>query len=314
MWFLLFLRENGYIVQAETEHESPSTPFHKKITLVHESGPLIILYEVSPTKGPLLPLLRQYESMSITSWWDSHADDFMTEHETSTLMKQVFIKGSWQQEVPMGNHSSLEKIDVLVYCGFTVIEEPCMALNQPDAREWLDTMDPFEGLTAFDLMAYEDVGCCDHLRASVWNVLVCVGNVFHAYDRRVLYQMMREKEYSLQGHCFVTSPHQQTMTKRVLHYLCTSDHSVIEWVHAYDLPERSIYDVNFYTVDQWRRRTPGRVVLSPWVTDNRQRLGVDHRAMIEQRIRDGYRTIEEMVEHERRMMAQLVEDLQNRIT
>ena len=314
VWFLLFLREYGYIIQGDVEHPSQPTPFHKKTTMVHESGPMITIYEVSPTKGPLLPLLHQYESTSITSWWDSHTDYFMTEYETSTLMKQVFIKGRWQQEAAMRHPSSLEKLDDLVYCGFTVIEEPCIALNQPDGRELLDTMDPFEGLTAFDLMAYEDVGCCDHLRASVWNVLVCVGNVFHAYDRRVLYQMMREKEYILQGHCFVTSPHQQTMTQRVLHYLCTSDHSVIEWVHAYDVSEQSIYDVNFYTVDQWRHRTPGRVVLSPWVTDNRQRLGVDHGAMGEQRIRDGYRTIEEMIQYERMIMAQLVEDLQNRIT
>ena len=300
-WFMFFLKGHGYQSAENSRVFCQPAPFYHTHCMTHESGPTILIHKVMPTKGPFLPLLSQYNPISVTSWWDSRENVFMTTYETITRAKQVFIP-----RLQNTTHVSSLQHDILSYlvsCGFTVIEEPCLPLHQEDTRAILETMDPFEGYMAFDLIAYEEIGCIDHLRSSAWNVLVCVNRAFYAYDRRVLFQMMREKEFVLQGHRFVTSPHQQSISEQALTYLCTSDYSVLEWVHAYDTSERSFYDVHFYTVNQWKQRTSDRVILSPLKTH------IDPRSNME----NAYHTIEEMLERERTVMAQLIEQLQHRI-
>ena len=138
-----------------------------------------------------------------------------------------------------------------------------MAIEEADTRAGLKEADPFAGMTAFDLMAYEEVGCRDHLRASPWNILLQVGDTLHAYDRRVLDRMMREKEIVARGHHFFTTPHHQSVEEGIFMYLRASDYSVMELVHAYDATldaashVTSVYHVNFYSVEGWQHGDSG---------------------------------------------------------
>jgi hypothetical protein len=223
----------------------------------------------------------------------------------------------------------------LVFFGFQICEEPCVYVEEEDKREVLEQEDPFAGMTAFDLMAYEEVGCRDHLRASSWNILLQVGDTFHAYDRRVLSRMMMEKEIVARGHHLFTTPHHQSVEEYTLTLLRTSDYSIVELVHAYDATldathhVTSIYHVNFYSVAGWRCGDIGTTVSAPlkaevvdapvvpYVPDQEVNAALDavlvgsvassaerHDAMMAL-----YRSAEEELEHERSLMAELAESL-----
>ena len=320
-------------------------PYHKKIIMEHPSGAFVVINYVVPAKGNLLSLLLTHLPVSTISWWESDTDTFLTGWEELTLQRKVFVKGMGPLEDPtnVGQYRPLcqEILGYLVFFGFQICEEPCVYVEEEDKREVLEKEDPFTGMTAFDLMAYEEVGCRDHLRASSWNILLQVGDTFHAYDRRVLGRMMMQKEIVARGHRFVTTPHHQSVNESALIDLRSSDYSVVELVHAYDATldathhVTSIYHVNFYSVAGWQHGDIGRTVSAPLKADvvdapvepyaEPHRLdpvamlaaldavlegpaaassAVRHDAMMAL-----YRSAEQELEHERVLMAELAENL-----
>jgi hypothetical protein len=190
-------------------------------------------------------------------------------------------------------------------------------VEKEDRREVLERDDPFAGMTAFDLMAYEEVGCRDHLRASPWNILLQVGDTLHAYDRRVLTRMMMEKEVVARGHHFFTTPHHQSVEEYTLTLLRASDYSVVELVHAYDATldasnhVTSVYHVNFYSVEGWQHGDIGITVSAPLKTEVME-APVEPYAEIHARHDEMmalYRTAEQELEEQRVLMAELAERL-----
>ena len=196
----------------------------------------------------------------------------------------------------------------------------------------LKEADPFAGMTAFDLMAYEEVGCRDHLRASPWNILLQVGDTLHAYDRRVLDRMMREKEIVARGHHFFTTPHHQSVEEGIFMYLRASDYSVVELVHAYDATldaashVTSVYHVNFYSVEGWQHGDSGITVSAPLKADVVEAPVEPYQvdaaldavlagpaaassAARYEAMMDLYRSAEEELEEQRVLMAELAERL-----
>ena len=280
---LSFLSQHDYVVREshlygdENDWEQMDVPYYKKIITDHPSGAIIIMNHVLPSKGYLLPILLHYLPLSTTSWWESDTDRFFTGWEEFTLQRKVFVKGTGFLEDPTAvdqySPRCQEILRYLVFFGFEIGEEPCMAIEEADTREVLKEADPFAGMTAFDLMAYEEVGCRDHLRASPWNILLQVGDTLHAYDRRVLDRMMREKEIVARGHHFFTTPHHQSVEEGIFMYLRASDYSVMELVHAYDVTldatshVTSIYHVNFYSVEGWQHGDSGTTVSAPLQAD-----------------------------------------------
>ena len=225
-----------------------------------------------------------------------------------------------------------EILGYLLFFGFEIGEEPCMAIQTADTRTMLKEADPFAGMTAFDLMAYEEVGCRDHLRASPWNILLQVGDTLHAYDRRVLDRMMREKEIVARGHHFFTTPHHQSVEEGIFMYLRASDYSVMELVHAYDATldaashVTSVYHVNFYSVEGWQHGDSGITVSAPLKADVVEAPVEPYQvdaaldavlagpaaassAARYEAMMDLYRSAEEELEEQRVLMAELAERL-----
>ena len=280
---LTFLSDHRYTVFEthmygdENHWDQMGVPYHKKIITEHPNGAFIVIIYVVPARGNLLSILLHYLPVSTTSWWESDTDTFFTGWEGLTLQKKMFVKGMGPLEDPtqIGQYSPLcqEVLGYLRFFGFQICEEPCVYVEEEDKREVLEEEDPFAGMTAFDLMAYEEVGCRDHLRASAWNILMQVGDTFHAYDRRVLSRMMMEKEIVARGHHFFTTPHHQSVDESALTLLRSSDYSIMELVHAYDATldatshVTSIYHVNFYSVAGWRCGDIGTTVSAPLKAD-----------------------------------------------
>jgi hypothetical protein len=280
---LTFLSDHRYTVFEthmygdENHWDQMGVPYHKKIITEHPNGAFIVINYVVPARGNLLSLLLIHLPVSTTSWWESDSDQFFTGWGELTLQKKVFVKGMGPLEDPtqIGQYRPRcqEILGWLVFLGFQICEEPCVYVEEEDKREVLEQEDPFAGMTAFDLMAYEEVGCRDHLRASAWNILMQVGDTFHAYDRRVLSRMMMEKEIVARGHHFFTTPHHQSVDESALTLLRSSDYSIMELVHAYDATldatshVTSIYHVNFYSVAGWRCGDIGTTVSAPLKAD-----------------------------------------------
>lgn len=328
---LTFLSDHRYTVFEthmygdENDWDQMGVPYHKKIIVEHPNGAFIVINYVVPAKGNLLSLLLTHLPLSTTSWWESDSDQFFTGWGELTLQKKVFVKGMGPLEDPtnVGQYRPLcrEILGYLLFFGFEICEEPCMAIENADTRAVLEEADPFAGMTAFDLMAYEEVGCRDHLRASTWNILLQVGDTLHAYDRRVLDRMMREKEIVARGHHFFTTPHHQSVEEGIFMYLRASDYSVMELVHAYDVTldatshVTSIYHVNFYSVMGWQHGDIGITVpaplqaellpVEPYVPDQAAAAAaVRHEEMMAL-----YRSAEQELERERVLMAELAEHL-----
>jgi hypothetical protein len=331
---LVFLSQHDYVVREshlygdENDWEQMNVPYYKKIIVDHPSGAIVMMNYVVPSKGYLLSILLHYYPLSTTSWWESDTDRFFTGWEEFTLQRKVFVKGMGFLEDPtvVDQYSphSQEILRYLLFFGFEICEEPCMAIENADTRAVLEEADPFAGMTAFDLMAYEEVGCRDHLRASTWNILLQVGDTLHAYDRRVLDRMMREKEIVARGHHFFTTPHHQSVEEGIFMYLRASDYSVMELVHAYDVTldatshVTSIYHVNFYSVMGWQHGDIGITVpaplqsevlpVEPYVPD--QAAGAAAAAAVRhEEMMALYRSAEQELERERVLMAELAEHL-----
>lgn len=322
---LAFLTDHRYTV-FEThmygDENDGVFPYHKKIITEHPNGAFIVIIYVVPAKGNLLSLLITYLPLSTTSWWESDSDQFFTGWEELTLQKKVFVKGMGPLEDPteIGQYSPRcqEILGWLVFFGFQICEEPCVYVEEEDKREVLEKEDPFAGMNAFDLMSYEEVGCRDYLRASPWNILLQVGDTFHAYDRRVLSRMMMQKEIVARGHHFFTTPHHQSVHESALIDLRSSDYSVVELVHAYDATLNathhvtSIYHVNFYSVKGWQCGDIGRTVSAPLKADvgpvepyvPQVPSAESHDALMAL-----YRSAQEEMERERVLMAELAESL-----
>jgi hypothetical protein len=339
---LAFLSDHDYVVREshlygdENDWEQMDVPYYKKIIAVHPSGAIVVMDYVLPAKGDLLSILLHYLPLSTTSWWESDTDSFFTGWEEFTLQRKVFVKGMGLVEDPTNVDQypprCQEILRYLMFFGFEIGEEPCMAIETADTRTVLEREDPFAGMTAFDLMAYEEVGCRDHLRASVWNILLQVGDTLHAYDRRVLDRMMREKEIVARGHHFFTTPHHQSVEEYTLTCLRASDYSVMELVHAYDVTldatshVTSVYHVNFYSVEGWQHGDSGITVSAPLQADVVEAPVEPYQvdaaldavlagpaaassAARYEAMMDLYRSAEEELEEQRVLMAELAERL-----
>lgn len=322
---LAFLSQHDYVVREshlygdENDWEQMDVPYDKKIITDHPSGAIVIINYVSPAKGDLLSILLHYLPLSTTSWWESDSDRFFTGQEEFTLQRKVFVKGMGFLEDPtiVSQYSPRcqEILGYLLFFGFEICEEPCGYVEKEDRREVLEREDPFAGMTAFDLMSYEEVGCRDHLRASPWNILLQVGDTFHAYDRRVLTRMMMEKEVVARGHHLFTTPHHQSVEEYTLTLLRASDYSVVELIHAYDATldatshVTSVYHVNFYSVEGWQHGDIGTTVSAPLKTEVTPVVPYAEIHARHDEMMALYRTAEQELEEQRVLMAELAERL-----
>ena len=145
--------------------------------------------------------------------------------------------------------------------GFLLAEVPCHSLVVQDMRQSVDYLSE---MTAFDVIAYEDVNAAEFLRQSSYHILLQMGEQLHAFHRNTLCEYLKAHETHLHpvGE-IVDTPHKLSLVSDILDIIPYSDYSVFVLVHAYDFQEKSIYSVRCYTLDDWFVDDPVYIVDPP---------------------------------------------------
>lgn len=208
--------------------------------------------------GPLTDYVASHSDLSICmSWWNA------AEGRCETL----FPEQTRQRVMRLMNGASAHSARVEHYAarGFRLYSVP-RVIEECDPRgvEMNILEDLLSGTMAYDVIGLEEVSPCDWLRASPWNLLVRVSEAYHAYDRRILYRCMREKEMMIPHyHDVYDTPHHQTVTEDAVDMLLYGDWSIFELIPEGNIGPKTLYRMNCYTVAQFVMGDVGVVILPP---------------------------------------------------
>ena len=204
-------------------------------------------------------ILHNFDLSICMCWWNADHNLFECMWPEDTMNKEMYY-------YPARDHTTREgtRIDKYKARGFTLLEWPCAAQGVQDMREDLSV---FDGKTAFDLFAYEDVDIVPFLKSS-HHVLLHVGEQFYAFHRDTLKKYFEEKRMIHPLGIMVDTPHKQTIPEEAARLLSFSDYTLAALVLEYTLPwshaQKSVHSVHFYTVAQWTASAaPGAIVEPP---------------------------------------------------
>jgi hypothetical protein len=189
-----------------------------------------------------------FDITACISWWNAVNNVFHTVCEGLTCKKEFEILQDCVKE-----ERTLARVEKYKARGFTVREPPCPALELMDPHE---NMDELDGVTAFDVFAYDDVNAGTYLRQSSHHVLLHIGDQFHAYHRIQLcdYLKAHTREHSDYGKV-CELPHKQHIPYSTAPILSYSDYSIISLKQVFG----TLYDAEYYTTAQWAAKTPASI-------------------------------------------------------
>jgi hypothetical protein len=256
--FSNFLIQNGFNVTMKCDpKETDYETFHNIrhiLSFINREGKTIQLILVQQ-KNILHYIQDNFDLSPCISWWNSGNNTFETLWEKETLRKDMMY--CLTQEI---SGREIERIEKYKERGFRLIPFPCPAIDGRDARTDVSCL---AGQTAFDLFAYEDVDCAAFLQDSSWNMLIRVGEQFHAFHRTTFVDYMKEHMIEFQGENLYDTPFKQTIPCSALVWIACSDYSIVELIPQYTVQNGhtmlSIHECFFYTVKQWTERRPGHV-------------------------------------------------------
>ena len=242
----LFLIQQGYnlTTKFEPQNNEDYDQLHNIVTILSliKEGKEIQLIVVNE------PNLRLYITLHFDlsvckTWWDATQNCFKTHLPSSTRRKDMHFHS--------GVIGAREEARIQKYRdrGFTLAEVPCPSLVVQDMRQSVDYLSE---MTAFDVIAYEDVNAAEFLRQSSYHILLQMGEQLHAFHRNTLCEYLKAHETHLHlvGDV-VDTPHKLSLVSDILDIIPYSDYSVFVLVHAYDFQEKSIYSVRCYSLDDW---------------------------------------------------------------
>ena len=261
----LFLRHNYYVVSKSGPISESYEPLHsitKIYEFVNRDGKkiqLILLRE----KNLYAYIQRSFDLSICMSWWNSRNNVFETMFPRDTLKKSMFVHPD-----VLPTERELARIQKYADRGFALCQPPPLHRFKADPREDVSF---FGEETAFHIIDYEEVRCSDFLAASAWNILLRIGQQFHAYERKALcdYLNQHHSEVHDLGTVYDT-PHKQSLIHGSLTVLSHSDFSIFELIPEYTLQsivypisDKSIHSIRCYTVEDWKNGVPGFTVDPP---------------------------------------------------
>jgi hypothetical protein len=244
----LFLIQQGYdlTTKFEPKNNEDYDQLHNIVTILSfiKQGKEIQLIMVNHPS--LIIYIHLHFDLSICmTWWDAAENSFKTSIPQSTRRKEMHFHP--HMEIDERGQARIQKY---IDRGFTLAEEvPCHALVEQDPRLSVGLLSE---LTAFDVIAYEDVNAAEFLRQSSYHILLQMGEQLHAFHRNTLCEYLESHKTHLHpvGDIMET-PHKLSLMSDVVSVFPYSDYSVFGLVHAYDFQGKSIYSVRCYTLDGW---------------------------------------------------------------
>lgn len=258
---ITLLEQNGYITNrvysAQPDEEASYMAMSKQIKKImyfkNASGKEVQLIYIQDMD--LIDYIRTYFDLSIcVTWWNAAANIFDTLYPPMTLKHKMFtinIEGIDQIHYE-------QRLGKYLLRGFSLCSGPPLYHHNIDERMKLDTSS-FQGKTAFDVWAYDEVDCVEYLRESDWHILLKIGDQIQAYHRNDLVQYMKEHTTSVLylGDICDTPNNQSIMYDACQHFMY-SDYSIFELVPSYSLsliqsfrmtmPLKTIYELRCYSV------------------------------------------------------------------
>ena len=259
--FINFLVKNGFnVVCKYTSSATDYDPLHRIreiLSFVNREGKkvqIVLLEEKN-----LIGYVRDNFDLSVCmSWWDARTERFENAWPEDTLQREMHMTDASQASHASGGLDALaarqiSRIQKYEERGFRLVERPCPATRK---RDGLVGLEEFAGQTAFDTISYEEVDCVDFLRATTWNVLLRIGEQFHAFHRKDLAAYL-EKHSMHHPHIgkLYDTPHKQTITESAKVWMQWSDYAIVVLVSRETVDignhSKSLHECCFYTVEEW---------------------------------------------------------------
>lgn len=198
-------------------------PTHKKINLI------VVRY-----RNLLDYIYTHFDLSGCMTWWEANTNTLKTVYPEFTSKKEMHPCDEYD---PLDNMSDyyLARVEKYKSRGFTFYERPPNYVVKMDERAELSNPSCIlHDNTAFDVIAYDEVSCVEYLRRSPWNILLQIGDKYHAYRRDVLYKTMMGTETILPNIGYVyDTPHHQTITRSALTHILYADYSVYQLDNIY---------------------------------------------------------------------------------
>ncbi len=266
--FTKLLLESGYNLTTKFQHFEDNnytrsiTKIKQMFSFVNQDNKEIQLIVV--TEHDLIQYIcTHFDMTQCMTWWNAFSNQFETLFPDLTCKKKISIMNKSIIDQERFNH----RLGKYHLRGFTEIEVPPLFQHIMDSRTGLDS-DDFKDVQAFDVWNYEDVSSLEFLKKSHWNIIICIGEQFHAFHREHLYKFMSKKQSILPviGHVYDT-PYHQSITKKAVDIIPFSDYSIFELVEEYNVPYRhstkTLYTMKCYTVEDWIKGNPSYIISPP---------------------------------------------------
>lgn len=181
-------------------------------------------------------IYTHFDLSGCMTWWEANTNTLQTVYPEFTSKKEMHPCDLYDPLEDMGEHY-LARIEKYRSRGFSFYERPPNYVVKMDERaELSDPSCILHDKTAFDVIAYDEVSCVEYLRKSPWNILLQIGDKYHAYRRDVLYKTMLGTEAILPNIGYVyDTPHHQTLTRAALNQLLYADYSVYQLDTVYTI-------------------------------------------------------------------------------
>jgi len=267
--FSTFLLKNGYNLTTKFESNNHEYQFLKKIqqvlSFLHPSGTEVHLIVVIVSE--LQNYVNDHFDLSICcTWYNARTEQFETADD-NTKQKEMSIQPSQYPYTDILR----DRIQKYVSRGFSLILPTF--ITALDKRLTLGLPGcPFIGLNAYDMMDLEDVNVVSYLSASKRHLLIKSGEQFYAFDRTTLNDCMKLRKSiipcSSGSFEALDTPFNQTITYEAHRMLFYEDFTLFELVFAYNVSlsngrQKSIYTMNSYTVEGWKKKHIGAIFAPP---------------------------------------------------
>lgn len=216
-------------------------------------------------------IYSHFDLTGCMTWWNADTNTLETVYPEFTSKKEMHPCESYDPNDNMSEHYLL-RVEKYKSRGFTFYERPPnYVLKMDDRSELLNPANNLHDKTAFDVIAYEDVSCVEYLRSSPWNILLQIGDKYHAYRRDVLYKTMMETEAILPkiGYVYDT-PHHHTLTHAALKHILYADYSLYQLDFVYTISfglnhdkTKSLYTLKCSDLSNYSNQMHNAIVYPP---------------------------------------------------
>ena len=226
------------------------------------------------TEMLLAHIAENFDLSCCVTWWDAVTDRFETMYPSYTRNADMFISNPvTYEEYCSDTMRNVFRIHKYFNRGFQLLllpTYPATLIQRDNRYELFYHPQPFEGVSAFDTWQYEDLPCREFLAESSFHIVFKLKEQFYAFNRANLYTfMIAHRTYIPRVGYVYRMPHNQSISSAGLQSIIYGDYSIFELhsgstitVDGRHPTEISLFHVYCYTVADWLKQMPTRVILT----------------------------------------------------